>query len=110
MEEKRGGSNAKNNFDISRRSMNERTRAERKQCDQGPMLCFFAKKSAKNWRFWLKTKLNSEKIDHNIGFWEKRQCFRRKLQKIVIITSTHEIFLKNDQNVPKITKYWTLPI
>jgi hypothetical protein len=29
--------------------------------------------------------------DHNIGFWEKRQFFRRKLQKsqkIVIITST----------------------
>jgi hypothetical protein len=26
--------------------------------------------------------------DHNIGFWEKRQFFRRKSQKIVVITST----------------------
>jgi hypothetical protein len=49
---------------------------------------FRRKNRRKNWRFWLKTKLNFEKIDHNIGFWEKRQFFRRKSQKIVIITST----------------------
>jgi hypothetical protein len=52
----------------------------------GPMLWFFKyfcrKIRRKNWRFWLKTKLNYEKIDHNIGFWEKRQFFRRKLSKI----------------------------
>jgi hypothetical protein len=29
-----------------------------------------------------------KKIDDNIGFWEKRQIFGRKSQKIVIITST----------------------
>jgi hypothetical protein len=34
---------------------------------------------AKNWRFWLKTKLN---YDRNIGFWENRKLFRRKLLKI----------------------------
>jgi hypothetical protein len=28
---------------------------------------FRLKKFAKNWRFWLKTKLNFEKVDHNIG-------------------------------------------
>jgi hypothetical protein len=36
----------------------------------------------KNWHFWLKTKLNYANFDHNIGFWEKRQFFRRKLSKI----------------------------
>jgi hypothetical protein len=36
----------------------------------------------KYWRFWLKTKLNCEKIHHNIGFREKRQFFRQKLSKI----------------------------
>jgi hypothetical protein len=30
-----------------------------------------------------------QNFDHNIGFLGKRQFFRRKLQKIVIITSTH---------------------
>jgi hypothetical protein len=30
----------------------------------------------------LKLLLCFEKIDHNIGFWEKRQFFRRKLAKI----------------------------
>jgi hypothetical protein len=38
----------------------------------GPMLGFFKyfrrKIYQKNWRFELKTKLNFEKIDHNIGF------------------------------------------
>jgi hypothetical protein len=29
-----------------------------------------------------------QNFDHNIGFWEKRQFFRRKLPKIVILTST----------------------
>jgi hypothetical protein len=29
-----------------------------------------------------------QKFDHNIGFLEKRQFFRRKSPKIVIITST----------------------
>jgi hypothetical protein len=28
---------------------------------------FLPKNLAKNWRFWRKTKLNFEKIDHNIG-------------------------------------------
>jgi hypothetical protein len=35
-----------------------------------------------------------QKFDNNIGFWEKRHFFRRKLakmQKLVIITSTPEI-------------------
>jgi hypothetical protein len=45
-------------------------------------LNIFAKKSAKKLRFWLKTKLNSEKIDHNIGFWEKRHFFPWKSAKI----------------------------
>jgi hypothetical protein len=52
----------------------------------GPMLWFkkniFAKKSAKKWCFWLKTKAKLWKNDHNIGFWEKLQFFRRKLSKI----------------------------
>jgi hypothetical protein len=50
------------------------------------MLLFFEyfrrKKSAKNWRFWLQTKLNYAKNDHNIGYWEIRHFFRRKLSKI----------------------------
>jgi hypothetical protein len=29
---------------------------------------FSTKKTAKNWRFLLKTKLNCAKNDHNIGF------------------------------------------
>jgi hypothetical protein len=34
-------------------------------------------------KYFLKTKPNFEKkVDHNIGFWEKRQFFRRKLVKI----------------------------
>jgi hypothetical protein len=46
-------------------------------------LYFRRKFQRKNWRFWLKTKLNYAKIfDHNIGFWEKRQFFRWKLSKI----------------------------
>jgi hypothetical protein len=44
---------------------------------------FHRKIQWKNWRFWLETKLNFEKkVDHNIGFWQKRQFFRRKLSKI----------------------------
>jgi hypothetical protein len=45
----------------------------------------------KNWRFWLKTKVNYAKFDHNIGFWENANVFAenfRKSQKIVIITTT----------------------
>jgi hypothetical protein len=53
---------------------------------------YFRRKILRNNRhFWLKTKLNSEKVDHNIGIQEKRHFFRRKLGKIaenVIITST----------------------
>jgi hypothetical protein len=46
------------------------------------------------WFFKYFLRKNGEKIvimqnvDHNIVFWEKRQFFRRKLQKIVTITST----------------------
>jgi hypothetical protein len=52
---------------------------------------FCRKIQRKNWRFCLKTKPNFEKVDHNIGFYEKRQFFAenwQKSQKIVIITST----------------------
>jgi hypothetical protein len=42
----------------------------------------FAEKFGEKRRFLPKTKLNYSK------FWEKRQFFRRKSQKIVIITST----------------------
>jgi hypothetical protein len=52
---------------------------------------FLPKNSAKNWRFWLKPKLNYAKNYHNIGFWEKTPFFRQTLSKIaeiVIITST----------------------
>jgi hypothetical protein len=53
---------------------------------QGPMLWFlkyFRQKFLRtNLRFWLKTKINFEKNYHNIGFWKKRQFFRRKLSKI----------------------------
>jgi hypothetical protein len=39
---------------------------------------FLPKKSAKKWRFWFKTKvIFSKKIDHNIGFREKRQNFAK---------------------------------
>jgi hypothetical protein len=52
----------------------------------GPMLWFFKyffrKNQRKKWRFCLKTKPNFEKVDHNIGFGEKRRFFRRKLAKI----------------------------
>jgi hypothetical protein len=41
---------------------------------------FSPKKSAENWRFWLKTKLNYSKTW--AFFWEKRQICRRKLSKI----------------------------
>jgi hypothetical protein len=57
----------------------------------------------KNWRFWLKTKLNFEKVYHNIGFWEKRQFCRRKLGKIAE-NCDHNIDFQNAdlQNVAKI--------
>jgi hypothetical protein len=42
----------------------------------------------KNWHFWLKTEVNYAKFWYNMGFGEKRQFFRRKLSKIVILTST----------------------
>jgi hypothetical protein len=38
--------------------------------------------------FYSKQSLILKKFYHNIGFWEKRQFLRLKLQKIVIITST----------------------
>jgi hypothetical protein len=37
-----------------------------------------------------------QNFDQNIGCWEKRQFFRRKLQKIVIITSTPDFKLHVD--------------
>jgi hypothetical protein len=62
----------------------------------GPMLWFFKyfrrKILRKYWRFLLNLLLVfAKKIDHSIGFWEKRHFFAenwQKLQKIVIITST----------------------
>jgi hypothetical protein len=45
----------------------------------------FVQNLPEKWLFWLETML---KNDHNIGFWEKRLFFRRKLPKIVKITST----------------------
>jgi hypothetical protein len=42
-----------------------------------------------------------QKANHDIGFWEKRQFFRRKSQKIVIITSTpYEIVKKSTKWSP----------
>jgi hypothetical protein len=54
---------------------------------QGPMLWlkkkyFHRKFQRKNWRFLTQDKPNYAKFCHNIGFWEKRQSFRRKLSKI----------------------------
>jgi hypothetical protein len=44
---------------------------------------YFRKKNAENIVcFLLKLLLAFEKIDLNIGFWEKRQFVRRKLAKI----------------------------
>jgi hypothetical protein len=48
---------------------------------------FSQKNRRKNGDFDSKTKLNYEKNDQNIGYWEKRHFFRRKLVNIVIITS-----------------------
>jgi hypothetical protein len=69
----------------------------------GPMLWFFKyfrrKFRQKNWRFWLKTKLNYPIFYHNIGFWEKRHFFAencQKSQKIVIITSTPGCWQNNE--------------
>jgi hypothetical protein len=48
----------------------------------------------KYWLFCSNYCLFLQKIDHNIGFWEKRQFFAEnwgKSQKIVIITSAHDI-------------------
>jgi hypothetical protein len=64
-------------------------------------LAFFDSNKAKFWK----------KIDHNIGFWEKRHFFAencRKSQKIVMITSTPEMFGENEQTfsqVPSIFGY-----
>jgi hypothetical protein len=57
------------------------------QADLGPMLWFFKdfcrKKLAKKLAFFAQTTASFCKYcDHNIGFWEKRQFFRRKLGKI----------------------------
>jgi hypothetical protein len=43
---------------------------------------FFPKNSQKNSVFGLNYCYVCKKIDHNIGFGEKRQFFRRKLAKI----------------------------
>jgi hypothetical protein len=48
----------------------------------GRMLWFWKYFRHKNWRFLLKLLIVFEKNDHNIGLWEKRQFFRRKLAKI----------------------------
>jgi hypothetical protein len=68
--------------------------------DQGPMLWFFKyfckKISEKIGGFDSKQSYIMKKFDHNISFWEKRQFFAenwRKLQKIMIITSTPEMLL-----------------
>jgi hypothetical protein len=94
----RGGKWSKNTFhakEREKRKFGQRTNDAAEQGDQGPMLSFlkyFCRKfQRKNWRFWLKTKLNYAKFDHNIGFWENANFFDencRKSQKIVIITST----------------------
>jgi hypothetical protein len=42
----------------------------------------FAEKSEKIGVFDSKQSLIMQKIDHNIGFWEKRRFFRWKLSKI----------------------------
>jgi hypothetical protein len=59
------------------------------------MLWFFKyfrrKNQQKIWRFWLKTKLNFEKNDHNIVFSKNANFFAEnweKSQKIVTITSS----------------------
>jgi hypothetical protein len=52
-------------------------------------LNIFTKKSAKKLRFLTQNKYKlCKKVDHNIGFREKRHFIRRKLAKIVIITPT----------------------
>jgi hypothetical protein len=60
--------------------------AAHNQCDQGPIIWFLKYFSWKNlqkyWHFLFKLLLVFENVDHNIGFWEKRQFFRRKLSKI----------------------------
>jgi hypothetical protein len=49
------------------------------------MLCFFKyfrrKKSPKNWRSWLKRKLNCAKIGSYHCFWEKTPIFSQKIGK-----------------------------
>jgi hypothetical protein len=42
---------------------------------------FSPKNLRTKWRFWLKIKLNYSKLDHNIGYWEKSQSFRRNCRK-----------------------------
>jgi hypothetical protein len=54
---------------------------------QGPMLWFFkifsTKNLAKILAFFAQTTASfCKNFNHNIGFWEKRQFFRRKLSKI----------------------------
>jgi hypothetical protein len=47
--------------------------------------------SLKNLAFFAETTdIFWKKIDHNVGFWEKRHFFAEKSQKFVIITSTPE--------------------
>jgi hypothetical protein len=43
------------------------------------LLNIFAEKISKKWSFWLSTKLIMKKIDHNIGFREKRQICLPKI-------------------------------
>jgi hypothetical protein len=67
------------------------------------MLTFFKKFSLKNFAKKLaKTKLPKlcKKLDRNIGFWEKRQFFRRKLAKIAE-NCDHNI----DPGIPNTTSY-----
>jgi hypothetical protein len=77
--------------------------------DQGDQiddfLIYFRRKiQIKNWRFLLKTKLNFEKnmiitlvFKKNANFFAENW---EKSQKIVIITSTPDEFVKNDQMKP----------
>jgi hypothetical protein len=46
----------------------------------------FAEKFSEIGVFDSEQRLIMQNFDHNIGFWEKRQFFRQKSQKIVIIT------------------------
>jgi hypothetical protein len=61
----------------------------------------FAKKWRKNWRLWLKTKLNKAKFDHNIGFWEKAPIFLQKIVENGIKLKSYNIDPWSDRKVTK---------